>query len=136
MKQQPRFPRVTVDVVIQMNGSPGRIVLVKRRFPPLGWAIPGGFVDWGETVEGAAVREAFEETSLQVKLLRQFHVYSDPARDPRGHTVSVVFVAAGEGELRGRDDAAEARVFERLELPSPLVFDHARILSDYFHQAY
>ena len=119
-----------------MNGSPDEVVLVKRRFPPHGWAIPGGFVDWGETVEAAAVREALEETSLHVKLVRQFHVYSDPARDPRGHTVSVVFVATGEGIPHGQDDAAEARIFRREALPSSLAFDHSQILSDYFDNRY
>jgi 8-oxo-dGTP diphosphatase len=127
MSPEQLFPRLTVDILIQMNGSADEVVLVKRKFPPLGWAIPGGFVDWGETVEAAAIREALEETSLQVKLMRQFHVYSDPARDPRGHTVSVVFVATGEGDPQGQDDAAEARIFRRQTLPSPLVFDHAQI---------
>jgi 8-oxo-dGTP diphosphatase len=136
MSHEQRIPRLTVDILIQMNGSPSEIVLVKRKFPPLGWAIPGGFVDWGETVEAAAIREALEETSLPVRLVRQFHVYSDPARDPRGHTVSVVFVATGEGTPHGQDDAAEARIFRREALPSPVVFDHSQILSDYFAGRY
>jgi 8-oxo-dGTP diphosphatase len=136
MSPEQLFPRLTVDILIQMNGSADEVVLVKRKFPPLGWAIPGGFVDWGETVEASAIREALEETSLQVKLIRQFHVYSDPARDPRGHTVSVVFVATGEGDPQGQDDAAEAGIFRRQTLPSPLVFDHAQILSDYFDRRY
>ena len=136
MSPQQRFPRLTVDVLIQMNGSPDEVVLVKRRFPPHGWAIPGGFVNWGETVEAAAVREALEETSLLVKLVRQFHVYSDPARDPRGHTVSVVFVATGKGIPHGQDDAAEAGIFRREALPSPLAFDHSQIISDYFDNRY
>ncbi len=136
MSPQQRFPRLTVDVLIQMNGSPDEVVLVKRRFPPHGWAIPGGFVNWGETVEAAAVREALEETSLLVKLVRQFHVYSDPARDPRGHTVSVVFVATGKGIPHGQDDAAEAGIFRREALPSSLAFDHSQIISDYFDNRY
>jgi 8-oxo-dGTP diphosphatase len=136
MSPQQRFPRLTVDVLIQMNGSPDEVVLVKRRFPPHGWAIPGGFVNWGETVEAAAVREALEETSLHVKLVRQFHVYSDPARDPRGHTVSVVFVATGKGIPHGQDDAAEAGIFRREALPSSLAFDHSQIISDYFDNRY
>jgi 8-oxo-dGTP diphosphatase len=136
MSSQQRFPRLTVDVLIQMNGSPDEVVLVKRRFPPHGWAIPGGFVNWGETVEAAAVREALEETSLHVKLVRQFHVYSDPARDPRGHTVSVVFVATGKGIPHGQDDAAEAGIFRREALPSSLAFDHSQIISDYFDNRY
>jgi 8-oxo-dGTP diphosphatase len=136
MSPQQRAPRLTVDVLIQMNGSPDEVVLVKRRFPPHGWAIPGGFVNWGETVEAAAVREALEETSLHVKLVRQFHVYSDPARDPRGHTVSVVFVATGKGIPHGQDDAAEAGIFRREALPSSLAFDHSQIISDYFDNRY
>jgi 8-oxo-dGTP diphosphatase len=136
MSPQQRAPRLTVDVLIQMNGSPDEVVLVKRRFPPHGWAIPGGFVNWGETVEAAAVREALEETSLHVKLVRQFHVYSDPARDPRGHTVSVVFVATGKGIPHGQDDAAEAGIFRREALPSSLAFDHSQIISDYFDKRY
>jgi 8-oxo-dGTP diphosphatase len=119
-----------------MNDSPDRIVLVKRKHPPDGWAIPGGFVDYGETVEEAAVREALEETSLQIRLIRQFHVYSDPNRDPRGHTVSVVFIASAIGSPVANDDAAEARVFTRNALPSPVAFDHLQILSDYFDQRY
>lgn len=136
MSRELRTPRLTVDVLIQMNGSPDQIVLIRRKFPPEGWAIPGGFVDWGETVEQAALREAREETALEVTLLRQFHVYSDPARDPRGHTVSVVFVASASGTPHGRDDAAEAQIFSRNALPSPLAFDHAKILADYFENRY
>ena len=124
-------PALTVDVIIRM-GDPDRIVLVKRRNPPHGWALPGGFVDAGETVEHAAAREALEETGLAVRLERQFHVYSDPARDPRQPTVSVVFVGDADGTPEGADDAAEARVFSREALPSPIVFDHEAILRDYF----
>ena len=122
-------PRLTVDVIIELDGE--RLVLIRRKHPPPGWALPGGFVDVGETVEQAARREALEETSLSVELIRQFHVYSDPARDPRGHTVSVVFIGRAVGEPRGADDAAEARAFPRSELPEPLAFDHGRILADY-----
>ncbi len=136
MNSEPRSPRLTVDILIQMEGPPERIVLVKRKFPPYGWAIPGGFVDWGETVEAAAVREAREETSLNVHLVRQFQVYSDPSRDPRGHTVSVVFIAEAGGAPRAGDDAGEARVFHKDDLPTPIVFDHAKILSDYFGKRY
>ena len=130
----PRQPRLTVDVIIELSGE--RLVLVRRKYPPLGWALPGGFVDVGETVEEAARREALEETSLAVELIRQFHVYSDPARDPRGHTVSVVFLGRAEGLPRGADDAEEAKAFVKSELPEPLVFDHARILSDYLAGRY
>jgi 8-oxo-dGTP diphosphatase len=129
----PRQPRLTVDVIIEL-GDHRHIVLVRRRHAPLGWALPGGFVDWGETVEQAAVREALEETSLRVELVRQFHVYSDPGRDPRGHTVSVVFVGRASGEPRGADDAAEARAFSAEGIPPDLAFDHRRILEDYLGQ--
>jgi len=120
-------PLPTVDLIIRAAGG---IVLVRRRFPPLGWALPGGFVDAGETLEAAAAREALEETGLAVRLARQFHTYSDPARDPRRHTLSTVFLADAEGEPRGGDDAAEARVFPLDALPE-LVFDHAQIVADY-----
>ena len=117
----------TVDLIIRLGGG---IVLVRRKHPPLGWALPGGFVDAGETLEAAAAREALEETGLVVRLGRQFHTYSDPARDPRRHTISTVFIADADGDPCGGDDAAEARVFAAGELP-PLAFDHAQILADY-----
>ncbi|MCX5897802.1 MAG: NUDIX hydrolase, partial [Proteobacteria bacterium] len=100
--------------------------------PPLGWALPGGFVDYGETLEQAAVREAKEETALDVILKGQLHSYSDPARDPRFHTISTVFCAAAHGVPAGGDDASDARVFTRHSIPQPLVFDHKQILEDYF----
>jgi ADP-ribose pyrophosphatase YjhB (NUDIX family) len=129
----PRNPYPTVDIIIEARGD--GVVLVKRRNPPLGWALPGGFVDYGESCEAAAVREAKEETTLDVTLLRQLHTYSDPGRDPRHHTISVAFVAtAGPSPApRGEDDAAEARVFSRAEIPwDELCFDHATILTDYY----
>jgi 8-oxo-dGTP diphosphatase len=129
---RPITPLLTVDVVIAMNDHPGSIVLVERRHEPLGWALPGGFVDTGETVEQAAVREAFEETGLRVSLELLLGVYSDPNRDPRGHTVSAVFVANAWGAASAGDDAADAALFSPDELP-PLAFDHARILADYRH---
>ena len=107
------------------------IVLVNRRNHPHGWALPGGFVDLGERVERAAVREALEETSLSVRLVRLLGVYSEPGRDPRGHTVSVVFVAKGHGEPRAADDAMNVAVCSLEHLPHPLVFDHKLILRDY-----
>jgi 8-oxo-dGTP diphosphatase len=120
-------PIPTVDLIIRAGGG---VVLVRRKYPPLGWALPGGFVDAGETLEAAAKREALEETGLDVRLVRQFHTYSDPARDPRRHTISTVFLADADGAPRGSDDAAEARVFPPGD-PPPLVFDHEQILADY-----
>jgi 8-oxo-dGTP diphosphatase len=107
-------------------------VLIERKNPPHGWALPGGFVDYGESLEKAAVREAKEETSLDVTLTEQFYTYSDPDRDPRHHTVSTVYIAAADGMPRGADDAKSARLFLENNLPSPLAFDHGRILRDYF----
>ena len=134
--KQSRYPRLAADVIICMNGFPTSIVLVKRKFPPEGWAIPGGFVEYGESVEQAAVREALEETSLHVKLLRQFHVYSEPGRDPRGHTVTIVFVASAEGTPIAQDDAADVQIVLKDHLPFPIAFDHQTILSDYFNNRY
>lgn len=135
--QAPRSgPALTCDVIVQVDGDPDRIVLVRRRNPPHGWALPGGFVDRGETVEAAAARETLEETGLALREMRQFHTYSEPARDPRGHTVSVVFVAAASGTPRGGDDALEARVFRRGDLPPDIAFDHRDILADYFNHRY
>jgi|SRR5712675_1017623 len=131
-----RQPRLAADCIIQVEGDPSRVVLVRRRNPPHGWAIPGGFVDYGESVEAAAVREMKEETGLDVVLTRQLHTYSDPARDPRGHTVTVVFVGTAHGMPAGGDDALEARVFTKGSLPPDLVFDHPRVLDDYFTGRY
>ncbi len=121
-------PVPTVDVIIEVDGG---IVLIERRNPPLGWALPGGFVDYGESFEQAVVREALEETGLNVTLTEQFHTYSDPNRDARQHTASTVFIATASGKPIGGDDAAKAEVFSRDNLPR-LVFDHAKILADYF----
>jgi 8-oxo-dGTP diphosphatase len=128
MAGQYRNPVPAVDLVIEM---PGGIVLIKRAREPYGWALPGGFVEEGETVEEAAVREAREETRLDVELIEQFAVYSDPRRDPRQHTLSIVFIARAEGAVEASDDAAEAGIFPASGLPSPLCFDHARILDDF-----
>jgi 8-oxo-dGTP diphosphatase len=123
-------PVPTVDIIIEIAGG---IVLIERKNPPHGWALPGGFVDYGESFERAAVREALEETGLEVTLARQFHTYSDPDRDPRQHTASTVFIARASGSPRGSDDAAQARIFTRDALPD-LVFDHRKILDDYFQE--
>jgi 8-oxo-dGTP diphosphatase len=123
-------PLLTVDIIIELER--GGIVLIERKNPPHGWALPGGFVDCGESLEVAAVREAREETSLDVQLIEQFYTYSDPARDARHHTVSTVFIAAAQGSPRGADDAKKAGIFFADALPEPLAFDHHQILSDYF----
>lgn len=123
-----RNPFPTVDIIIR-NGD--RVLLIERRNEPSGWALPGGFVDYGETLETAAVREAHEETGLELDDLRQFHAYSDPARDPRQHNISVVFTAHGIGTPKAGDDAKNVCWFPLDALPSPLCFDHAQILSDY-----
>jgi len=124
-----RVPALTVDLIIEMEG--GGVVLVKRKNPPHGWALPGGFVDYGETLEQAAVREAMEETGLRIDLRRQLHTYSDPARDPRRHTVTTVFVAAAEGTASAGDDAAEVRIFPWDQIPAEMAFDHNEILEHY-----
>ncbi|MFH1136932.1 MAG: NUDIX hydrolase [Pseudomonadota bacterium] len=125
-----RNPTPTVDIVIEVDGR--GVVLIARRNPPLGWALPGGFVDYGESLEQAAAREALEETGLRVELLGQLGAYSDPSRDARGHTITNVFLARASGRPQGRDDAVRAEIFGPDNLPTPLVFDHARILDDYF----
>ena len=126
----PLTPLLTVDVIIRV-GSRDRVVLIRRRNPPPGWALPGGFVDYGESLEAAAVREAREETSLEISDLRLVGCYSDPARDPRFHTISAVFAAIGHGIPHAADDALHLAVFSPGTLPAPLCFDHAKILEDY-----
>ena len=129
-------PVPTVDIIIEIKGGGGEkgIVLVRRKNEPPGWAIPGGFVDYGETLEQAAAREAKEETGLEIEGLRQFRSYSDPRRDPRRHTISTVFIAQGLGSLQAGDDAAGVGIFTEGHLPDPLAFDHAAILKDYFRE--
>jgi 8-oxo-dGTP diphosphatase len=122
-------PVPTVDIIIEYRDQ--GLVLIERRHPPRGWALPGGFVDYGETLEAAAVREAREETGLTVSLWGQFQAYSDPQRDPRQHTITMVFVGAGHGEPQAGDDACGLKIFGPGELPPALAFDHARILADY-----
>ncbi len=133
---RPSTPPVAADVLIELTDRPGRpIVLIERRYPPLGFAIPGGFVEIGESVEQAAIREAHEETSLVVRLTRLLGVYSDPARDPRGHTVGIVYVGEAAGEPRALDDAKSLVIIDPRD-PPPLVFDHARIVADYCRQRF
>ena len=129
MKQTHRNPFVTVDIIIEIND---KIVLIQRANPPYGWALPGGFVDYGESLETSAVREAKEETSLEVKLKEQFHTYSDPDRDPRHHTVTTVFIGKGAGTPKAADDAKRLDVFTENDLPESIVFDHRKIIDDYF----
>lgn len=121
-------PFPTVDIVIEVEGG---IVLIERRSEPFGWALPGGFVDYGETLEQAAVREAGEETSLALSDLRLLGCYSDPTRDPRHHTISTVYVARGTGKPAAADDAVNLAIFPPADLPEHLCFDHRRILDDY-----
>lgn len=129
-----RNPFPTVDIIIEIESK--GIVLIKRKNPPFGWAIPGGFVDYGESLEEAALREAKEETNLDVKLVRQFHTYSDPHRDPRHHSISTVYIAKAEGSPQAKDDASEIGIFTESSLPMEIAFDHRLILKDYFQKVY
>src|ERR1700687_1333381 len=125
---RPVCPPIAADVIAEVGD---RIVLIERKNFPFGWAIPGGFVEIGETVEGAAIREALEETSLEVELRALLGVYSRPDRDPRGQTVTVVYIGRGHGTPRARDDAKEIGLFAPIAPPAPLAFDHAEFLGDY-----
>jgi len=129
----PGNPIPTVDLIIKFNED---IILIKRKNPPEGWALPGGFVDYGESLESAAVREAKEETGLDVELLRQFHAYSDPKRDARHHTITIVFIAKAKGKAIAGDDAKEIGLFNKDTLPDQLAFDHRDIINDYFTGRY
>ena len=129
MSDNPRNPYPTVDIIIELEG--GKIVLIKRKNPPPGWALPGGFVDYAESVESAAIREAMEETCLEIDLIEQFHTYSSPKRDPRQHTLSVVFIARALGQPRAADDAAQIGIVDPHSLPSEMAFDHRQIIADY-----
>jgi ADP-ribose pyrophosphatase YjhB (NUDIX family) len=122
-------PAPTADTIIEIGD---RFVLIERKYPPYGWAIPGGFVDYGETVEQAAVREAKEETCLDVELVHLLGVYSNPERDSRSHTITTVFVAKAEGEPLAADDAKGIGLFSKNIVPDTLAFDHKKVLEDYF----
>lgn len=124
-------PSPTADVIVEIGG---KVLLIRRGNPPYGWAIPGGFIDYGESAEDAATREIREETGIELENLHQFGVYSDPDRDPRFHTLTVVFTATSTGSPRAGDDAAEACLFDLDTLPDDLAFDHGRILDDYRKQ--
>ena len=133
MEPSSRNPLLTVDAIIETDNG---IILIKRKKPPAGWAIPGGFVDYGETLEEAAVREMKEETSLDINLDRQFHTYSNPDRDPRHHTVSTIFIATATGTPEAADDAIDIGIFTKDNLPEDIAFDHRQILKDYFEGKY
>ena len=134
MKER-KVPAVTVDIIIEIDKR--GIVLIERKNPPYGWAIPGGFVDYGESLEDAAIREAKEETGLDVELIRQFHTYSDPDRDPRRHTISTVYIARVKGgKLKADTDAKNIGIFTKENLPEKIAFDHRKILEDYFNGKY
>ena len=131
---RPVTPLLAVDAIIELIDKPGRpIVLIERKNPPHGWAIPGGFMDVGERIETAAIREAKEEVSLDVQLLALLGMYSDPERDPRGHTVTAVYVAEAHGEPIAADDAKTAAIYDIDNLPAELVFDHYQVLENYIN---
>lgn len=130
--QQRTTPFVTVDMIIELSDG---IVVIERLNPPYGWALPGGFVDMGESLEDAARREAKEETNLDLKNLQQMHTYSDPKRDPRFHTISTVFIAQGAGKPQSGDDAKNLKIVPYTDvLTINYAFDHKQIVADYLKQ--
>jgi 8-oxo-dGTP diphosphatase len=129
---KPVTPLLAADAIVELVNVPGRpIVLIERKNPPYGWAIPGGFVDIGETLEAAAIREAREEITLDIELVSLLGIYSNPKRDPRGHTITAIYVATSTGTPVAADDAKSLGVFTLDDLPSPLAFDHDMVLADY-----
>lgn len=128
LEQTRKHPLPTVDIIIRIDD---KIIVVERKYPPYGWALPGGFVDYGESVEDAAVREAKEETSLDLEELEQFKVFSDPARDPRGHAITTAFVARGTGRPKAADDAKNLALVDPRNIDKPMVFDHQKIIDEY-----
>ncbi len=122
-------PLPTADIIITRGNQ---VLLIKRKNPPEGWALPGGFIDYGESAEQAAIREAKEETNLEIRNPKQFHTYSQPGRDPRFHTLTVVFSAEAKGELKAGDDAGEVRFFPINNLPENIAFDHKEIIKEFF----
>lgn len=129
---KPVTPLLTVDTIIEINNQENRpVVLIERRNPPYGWALPGGFVDVGESLEQAAIREAREETCLDISLITLLGCYSDPSRDNRGHTASAVYIAESDGIPKAADDAKNLALFTPDNFPAQLAFDHKKILEDY-----
>lgn len=126
--KQYRNPFPTVDIIIELDSG---IILIERRNEPFGWALPGGFVDYGESLEDAAIREAREETSLEITDLRLLGCYSNPSRDTRMHTISTVYIAKGVGTPYPADDAINLKIYRLDSIPKELCFDHAAIIADY-----
>ena len=126
---RPTTPHLAVDAILEL--VPGHVLLIERKNPPLGWALPGGFVDPGESLETAVRREIHEETGLSIERAEQLHTYSTPDRDPRFHTVSTIFVATAHGDVEAADDAKGARLFRLDALPPDLCFDHVQVLEDF-----
>jgi ADP-ribose pyrophosphatase YjhB (NUDIX family) len=128
LRKESPFPLCTVDIIIEVDK---KVALIERKYPPLGWALPGGFVEKGETLEQAAMREAKEETGLDIEALEQFRAYSDPRRDSRFHTISVVFTAKAQGESKAGSDAKNIKLFALTDLPENMAFDHRKIMDDF-----